>query len=72
MTTLCDIPLDELHISKLNMRHGRKMPDISDILPSIRTSGLRQSLLVRPEGEGFGIVAGRRRYFALKTEGEVS
>lgn len=59
------IPLDQLHISSLNMRHGRKKPEIDDILPSIRKSGIRQTLLVRPEGEGFGVVAGRRRFFAL-------
>ena len=60
------IPLDELRISKLNMRHGRKKPDVSDILPSIRESGLRQTLLVRREGKYFGVIAGRRRFFALK------
>ena len=61
-----DIPLASLHISKTNMRYGRKAPDVSDIYPSIRAKGVRQPLLVRPEGEGFGIVAGRRRYYALK------
>lgn len=60
------IPLTDLKVSRLNMRHGRKAPDISDILPSVRASGIRQPLLVRPEGKGFGIVAGRRRFFALK------
>ncbi len=60
------IPLDELRISKLNMRHGRKKPDVSDILPSIRESGLRQTLLVRREGKYYGVIAGRRRFFALK------
>lgn len=64
--TLKTIPLDQLKVSKLNMRHGRKKPDISDILPSIRKHGLRQTLLVRPEGKFFGVVAGRRRLFALK------
>jgi ParB family chromosome partitioning protein len=63
---LIHLPLSELGISKLNMRHGRKAPDVSDILPSIRSSGIRQTLLVRREGEGFGIVAGRRRFFALQ------
>lgn len=58
---LKSIPLDRLKISKLNMRHSRKMPDISDILPSIRASGLRQTLLVRREGDHYGVVAGRRR-----------
>ncbi|GGY37181.1 ParB/RepB/Spo0J family partition protein [Parvularcula lutaonensis] len=60
------IPLDQLKISKLNMRHSRKKPDVSDILPSIRESGIRQTLLVRKEGDHYGVVAGRRRFFALK------
>ena len=47
------------------MRAKDKNPDISDILPSIRENGVHQTLLVRPEGKGFGIVAGRRRYYAL-------
>ena len=64
--TLKSIPLADLKVSRLNMRHGRKAPDIDDILPSVRASGIRQPLLVRPEGKRFGIVAGRRRYFALK------
>lgn len=62
---LKDIPLEKLSISKLNMRAKDKDPDISDILPSIRQHGVHQTLLVRPEGEGFGIVAGRRRFHAL-------
>jgi ParB family chromosome partitioning protein len=63
---LVHIKLSQLGISKLNMRHGRKAPDVSDILPSIREKGIRQTLLVRREGDGFGIVAGRRRFFALQ------
>ena len=62
---LTHIPLDQLSVSKLNMRAGRKKPDVSDILPSIREKGIRQTLLVRREGDGFGVIAGRRRYFAL-------
>ncbi len=63
---LIHLPLSALSISKHNMRRGRKAPDVSDILPSIRSSGIRQTLLVRREGEGYGIVAGRRRFFALQ------
>lgn len=65
-TELKHIPLDALRISKLNMRHGRRKPDVSDLLPSIRESGVRQTLLVRREGQAYGIIAGRRRFFALK------
>ena len=60
------IPLEQLHISPLNMRHGKKAPDIADILPSIRARGILQPLLVRPNADGFEIVAGRRRYFSAK------
>ncbi|PHS08475.1 MAG: chromosome partitioning protein ParB [Blastopirellula sp.] len=60
------IPLDQLKISPLNMRHSRKAPDVSDILPSIRERGIQQPLLVRKNGKGYEIIAGRRRYFSLK------
>jgi ParB family chromosome partitioning protein len=56
------IPIEQLHISKLNMRYGRKNPDVSDILPSVREKGILLPLIVRPEDEGFGVVAGGRRY----------
>ena len=62
---LTHIPLDQISVSKLNMRHGRKQPDVSDLLPSIRAGGLRQPLLVRKEGAHFGVVAGRRRLVAV-------
>lgn len=64
--TMKSIPLSDLKVSKLNMRHERKAPDVSDILPSVREHGVRQSLLVRQEGNGYGVIAGRRRLFALK------
>lgn len=60
------LPVQELHVSRLNMRHGKKAPDIADIYPSILESGVNQSLLVRREGKGWGVIAGRRRLFALK------
>ncbi|UJQ94131.1 ParB/RepB/Spo0J family partition protein [Mariluticola halotolerans] len=64
---LAHIPFDQLNVSPLNMRHARKAPDISDILPSIRAKGVQQPLLVRKNGSGYEIVAGRRRFFSLKT-----
>ena len=60
------IPIDEMKISPLNMRHGRKAPMIDDIYPSIKKRGVLETLLVRREGDGWGVVAGRRRYFALR------
>lgn len=63
---LANIPIDKLHVSSLNMRQTRKHPDIDDIYPSIRDDGVFQTLLVRKEGKGYGVIAGRRRLFALR------
>ncbi|WP_353642523.1 ParB/RepB/Spo0J family partition protein [Mesorhizobium sp. WSM2239] len=66
---LAHISIDQLSVSAINMRHSKRAPDISDILPSVRARGVLVPLLVRPNGEPetFEIVAGRRRYFAAKT-----
>ena len=61
---LRNIALSDLRIATVNVRHGRKAPDVSDILPSVRARGVLQPLLVRPCGGTFEIVAGRRRFFA--------
>lgn len=66
--TLMFIAQDRLSVSKTNMRHSRKAPDVSDILPTIRKRGVIQTLLVRAaEAEGdFEIVAGARRFHAAQ------
>jgi len=55
-------------VDKANMREGRKAPDVSDILPTIRARGVIQTLLVKPPNEEglYGIVAGSRRFHAAK------
>lgn len=60
------IPLDKLVISKSNMRCGKKAPDVSDILPTVRKRGVIQPVIVRPNcaPDGFEIVAGARRFTA--------
>ncbi|MBL0925911.1 MAG: ParB/RepB/Spo0J family partition protein [Sphingomonadaceae bacterium] len=65
---LAFIPLDKLTISPANMRSGKKPPDISNILPSVRKRGVLQTLLVRPNcaPDSYEIVAGKRRFFAAQ------
>src|SRR3546814_2803893 len=48
------------------MRYAKKAPDVSDILPTVRSRGVLQPLIVRPNcGPGaFEIVAGSRRWTA--------
>lgn len=61
------IPLNKLHVSSLNVR--RMAPDeqgVAELAASIRAVGLLQSLVVTPEGEGYGVVAGARRLQALQ------
>jgi len=60
------IPIDQLEVSKQNMRHGRKPPVIDDIYPSIKKRGVLKPMLIRKEGESWGVVAGRRRLYALR------
>ena len=64
--SLIFITPDKLCVSKTNMRYGRKAPDVSDLLPTVRKRGVIQTLLVRPHCEEgyFEIVAGARRYHA--------
>ncbi|MEL6502816.1 MAG: ParB/RepB/Spo0J family partition protein [Pseudomonadota bacterium] len=57
------IDLNDLKLTKLNVRK-RGAKDVADILPSIRSLGILQPLLVRPNCEGFEIVAGQRRFHA--------
>ncbi len=67
------IPLARLSISKTNMRYGKKAPDVSRILPSVRKRGVIIPVIVRPNcnPDHFEIMAGRRRYFAaLAVEAE--
>ena len=66
---LANIELGKLFVSKTNMRHADKAPDVSDILPTVKARGVIVPLIVRPgEDEGkpdmFGIVAGARRFHA--------
>ena len=60
---LTHLPIDQLKLSPVNVRK-KNAKDISDLLPSIRRLGILQPLLVRPNCEGYEIVAGQRRYHA--------
>ena len=64
---LTHINITDLKISPANVRkHGRGniAKSVGDLIPSIRSLGVLQPLLVRPNCEGYEIVAGQRRYHA--------
>ena len=58
------VSLEQLKLSPLNVRK-KGGGDVADLLPSLRSLGVLQPLLVQPNCEGFEIVAGQRRYAAL-------
>jgi ParB family chromosome partitioning protein len=67
------INLASLHVSPFNMRAEKKVPSLkrmaeisANILPTVREKGILTPLIVRPNNDGFEILAGRRRYYAAK------
>ena len=67
------IPLKDLHVSPLNMRAEKKEPSLkrmaviaNNLLPTVREKGILQDLIVRPNNDGFEILAGRRRFYAAR------
>ncbi len=67
------IDLKNLHVSPFNMRAERKPPSLkrmaeiaANILPTVRERGILHDLIVRPNNDGFEILAGRRRYYAAR------
>jgi ParB family chromosome partitioning protein len=63
------IALDRLSVSPANMRSGKKPPDISGILPSIRAGHYHAAVgAAQWQRHGtFEIVAGSRRFLAAQT-----
>ena len=58
------IKLENLKTTAINVRKiGAR--DIADLEPSIRSLGVLQPLLVRPNCEGYEVIAGQRRFHAL-------
>ncbi len=64
---LTTIPLSTLLPPKGNPRKTLDAAQIIGLAQSIRTDGLLQNLVVRPEGESaFRVITGKRRYLALQ------
>lgn len=62
-----DIPIGKLKIDEMNIRDDVNPDD--ELISSIKNQGIIEPLVVRPDGDGYGIVCGSRRYTAsLQTE----
>ncbi|KFG89047.1 ParB-like protein [Sphingobium herbicidovorans NBRC 16415] len=62
------IDLCNIDVCVMNMRHSRRDPDVSDLLPTVRKRGVIVPVILRPGSEEgrFEIVAGRRRVHAAR------
>jgi ParB family transcriptional regulator, chromosome partitioning protein len=64
------IPIDQLHPSPLNPRKAFDEAELQELSNSIRTTGLIQPLIARPDpAGGYEIVAGERRWRASQLAG---
>lgn len=69
--TPTQLPLSKLHVSKHNARFGQPQNELAlaGLAESILSLGLLHPLVVHPDGEGFGVVAGARRLAAIQSLG---
>jgi ParB family chromosome partitioning protein len=60
------IELNQLKLSPVNVRKRGAEEDLAELIASIRSLGVIQPLLVRPNCEGYEVVAGQRRLLACQ------
>lgn len=63
------LALDQLHESALNPRKSFDAERLAELADSIRTKGVLQPIVARPNADGFEIVCGARRFRAAKSAG---
>jgi ParB family chromosome partitioning protein len=64
-----EIALADIELLPLFAMRDLKEADIDSLAESIKAEGLLTPLIVRPKGKGYELVAGHRRYMALKKLG---
>jgi len=66
-----NIPLEKLQISDLNIRKDHQFGDEEDdeFTKNIESIGILQPIVVRPNGDQYEILIGRRRFLSAKQQG---
>ena len=66
------VPIEKFFVSATNMRVDEpfgESPEDKALVEHFKSTGIVQPFKARPEGEGYGVVVGRRRFLALKEAG---
>ena len=65
------IPIDEIHAFKNHPFHVRQDEDMQKLIDSVQENGILVPVLVRPDkdGNGYEMISGHRRKFALEFNG---
>jgi ParB/RepB/Spo0J family partition protein len=66
---LVDLLLAEIKPSKTNPRRSLNGPAMDELVVSVKSHGVLQPFLVRPNGKGYELVAGHRRFEAANKAG---
>lgn len=64
-----EVPIDRVRVNPFQPRRRFDDDSLDELAESIRRNGLLQPLVVRPAADGYEIVAGERRWRALKRLG---
>jgi ParB/RepB/Spo0J family partition protein len=65
------IPIDKIRISPLNIRAGDQFGDDEDLEleKNVESMGLIQPIVVRPVGDSYEVIVGRRRFLSVQNSG---
>lgn len=61
-----EIDIETLHASKTNQRVDLNDPNMKELMASIQAVGVLNPIIVRKNADGFEIIAGHRRFAALR------
>ncbi|MGB0722349.1 MAG: ParB/RepB/Spo0J family partition protein [Gammaproteobacteria bacterium] len=67
--TLRDLPVDTIRRGRYQPRTGMREDALEELAASIRAQGVVQPIVVRPQDDGYEIIAGERRWRASQMAG---